>query len=85
MSYHTEPETMQETEVIFGHMTHGQFLIGNDAEPMVIINRIEERKFMNPAEADDFMTEQGHDSYLVPSEFNGQIVYSIDFINKLQS
>ena len=50
---------MQKIEVIFGRMTHGQFLIGNDAEPMVIISTIEERKTMNPDEADDYMTAQG--------------------------
>lgn len=74
---------MQKIEVIFGRMTHGQFLIGNDAEPMVIISTIEERKTMNPAEADDYMTSQGYDSYLIPEKFKGQIVYSVEFLNEL--
>lgn len=74
---------MKKTEVIFGRMTHGQFLIGNDTTPMVIISTIEERKTMNPNEADDYMAAQGYDSYLIPGEFKGQIVYSVEFLNEL--
>ena len=74
---------MKHTEILFGQMTHGQFLIGDDAAPMVIVNRIDERAIMNPVDVEEYLTAQGYDSYLIPAEFKGQIVYSIDFFRGL--
>ena len=74
---------MKHTEILFGQMTHGQFLIGDDAAPMVIVNRIDERAIMNPGDVEEYLTAQGYDSYLIPSEFKGQIVYSIEFFKGL--
>jgi hypothetical protein len=74
---------MKHTEILFGHMTHGTFEIGRDTAPMVIVNRIDERAIMNPVDVDEYMLSEGHDSYLIPSEFEGQIVYSIDFFRGL--
>jgi hypothetical protein len=74
---------MKHTEILFGQMTHGQFLIGGDAAPMVIVNRIDERAIMDPVDVEEYLTAQGYDSYLIPAEFNGQIVYSIDFFRGL--
>ena len=74
---------MKHTEILFGQMTHGQFLIGDDAAPMVIVNRIDERAIMNPVDVEEYLTAQGYDSYLIPSEFKGQIVYSIEFFKGL--
>ena len=67
---------MKHTEILFGNMTHGTFNVGGDDAPMVIIHSVHERITMNPDEVDDYMTSQGHDSYLIPSEFTGEIVYS---------
>ena len=74
---------MKHTEILFGQMTHGQFLIGDDAVPMVIVNRIDERAIMDPVDVEEYLTAQGYDSYLIPAEFKGQIVYSIDFFRGL--
>ena len=67
------------TEILFGRMTHGTFDIGGDTEPMVIIHTIDERMVMNPDDADDYMVDNCHDSYLIPSVFTGEIVYSSAF------
>ena len=74
---------MKHTEILFGQMTHGQFLIGDDVAPMVIVNRIDERAIMNPVDVEEYLTAQGYDSYLIPAEFKGQIVYSTDFFRGL--
>jgi hypothetical protein len=74
---------MKHTEILFGRMTHGTFEIGRDNNPMVIVHSIEERAIMNPVDVDEYMIAQGHDSYLIPSEFKGEIVYSNDFFKGL--
>jgi hypothetical protein len=76
---------MKHVEIWFGNMTHGQFLIGPDSQPMVIINSIEEKSIMNPVDVDEYMLSEGHDSYLIPSEFDGDIVFSQDFFKGLSN
>lgn len=71
---------MKHTEILFGQMTHGTFEIGRDTNPIVIVHSIEERVTMNPDEVDEYMTTQGHESYLIPAEFTGEIVYSRTFL-----
>ena len=74
---------MKHVEIWFGNMTHGQFLIGSDSQQMVIINSIEEKAIINPVDVDEYMLSEGHDSYLIPSEFKGDIVFSQDFFKGL--
>jgi hypothetical protein len=74
---------MKHTEILFGQMTHGSFTVGGDAEPMVIIHKIEKRTTMSPAGVDEYMTAHGYDSYLIPAEFTGDIVYSRTFLRGL--
>ena len=74
---------MKHVEIWFGNMTHGVFEIGRDNNPMVIINSIEEKSIINPVDVDEYMLSEGHDSYLIPSEFKGDIVFSQDFFKGL--
>ena len=74
---------MKHVEIWFGNMTHGQFLIGSDNQPMVIVNSIDEKAIINPVDVDEYMLSEGHDSYLIPSEFKGDIVFSQDFFKGL--
>jgi hypothetical protein len=75
---------MKATEIWFGDMTHGQFSVGDDdLEQMVVIHSIEEKAIMNPDDADEYMLDQGHDSYLIPDEFDGAVVFSTRFIKGL--
>jgi hypothetical protein len=74
---------MKATMVWFGHMTHGKFTIGNDENPMVIVNSIEEKAIMNPDDAEEYMESQGYDSWLVLDEFDGEIVFSQTFLKGL--
>lgn len=71
---------MENRKIIwFGRMTHGTFTIGRDDNPMVIVNSIAEKILMDPDAADDYMKTEGHDSYLVPDEFTGEVVFSQSF------
>ena len=74
---------MKHTLILFGDMTHGTFTVGGDDAPMVIVHSINERAIMDPADVDEYMASQGHDSYLVPDEFTGEIVFSQSFFKEL--
>jgi hypothetical protein len=66
--------------VWFGHMTHGTFRIGEDENPMVIINSIEEKAIIDPDEVEAVLEIVGYDSYLILDEFEGDIVFAKDFV-----
>ena len=68
------------TMVWFGYMTHGTFRIGNDENPMVIINRIKKRAIMDPADVEETLKNIGCDSYLILDEFEGKVVFSHAFL-----
>jgi hypothetical protein len=64
-------------------MTHGTFRIGEDENPIVIVNSIDEKAIMNPDDVEEFMESQGYDSYLVLDEFQGDVVFSQTFLKGL--
>ena len=68
-----------KTEVWFGNMTHGMFYVAgkDDEEPCVIIHSIDEKRMidLDKEDVDDLICGGGYDSYLVPSEFKGVVVY----------
>jgi len=74
---------MKATMCWFGHMTHGTFTIGGNENPIVIVNSIDEKAIMNPDDVDEYCISQGHDSYLVLDEFQGDIVFSQTFLKGL--
>ena len=74
---------MKHTQVLFANMEHGDFAISNDRYSIVIVHSIEERAIMNPDDADEYMVSQGYDSYLIPDEYKGEILYSQGFFASL--
>jgi hypothetical protein len=76
-------EKMKHVEIWFGNMLHGQFSIYSDSDNMVIINTIDEKCIMNPLDVDEYLFSQGYDSYIIPTEFKGLIVFSQDFLKDL--
>jgi hypothetical protein len=38
---------------------------------------------MNPIDVDEYLFSEGYDSYIIPSEFKGLIVFSQDFLKDL--
>lgn len=61
--------------VWFGDMENIQFSVGSDSFNAIIVNQINMISCMTEQEADDFMWEFGHDSYLIPDKFPGQILF----------
>lgn len=76
-------EKMKQVEIWFGNMLHGQFSIYSDPENIVVINSIDEKCIMNPIDVDEYLFSEGYDSYIIPSEFKGLIVFSQDFLKDL--
>ena len=74
---------MTHTIVWFGHMTHGTFRIGEDENPIVIVNSIDEKAIMNPDDVEEYCISQGYDSWLVLDEFDGEVVFSQTFLKGL--
>jgi len=74
---------MTHVEIWFGDMTHGEFSISGDSEPMAIVHDIREKAIMDPEDVDMYMESEGYDSYLIPAEFTGSIVFSQDFLKGL--
>ena len=75
---------MKHTEIWYGNMTHGQFYVADDdLEQMVVIHSIDEKSIMNPEYVEEYMFCQGYDSYLIPEEYKGAVVFSTRFIKGL--
>jgi hypothetical protein len=64
------------TTVWFGVFEFGNFVKCGDEFPMAIVRRMDVKIIMNPDDADDYMVENGFDSYLIPSQFDGEIYYA---------
>lgn len=75
----------KHTEIWFGDMVHGRFNVAHygDTETMVVVHSIDEKAIMNPDDVDEYLISQGYDSYLIPSEFKGSIVFSTQFMEGL--
>jgi hypothetical protein len=76
-------ENMKLIEIWFGDMSHGQFSINGDSEPMVVVHDICEKAYMSPEDIEIYMESEGYDSYLIPKEFTGSIVFSQEFLQRL--
>ena len=62
--------------VWFGSFTFGSFTIGDDTNPMAIVNRIDHVARMTADEAEEYMIENNYDSYLIPRLYDGEIVFA---------
>ena len=71
--------------VWFGHMTHGELSIGYDEYRIIIINSIDERVLMDPNDVDEYLDSKNYDSYLIPDEFDGEVVFSKAFFKGLSA
>jgi hypothetical protein len=82
--YHREPLQIQgkkmhiiETKKRFHAYTKDELV------KMVQVGDLEEKAIINPDDANKYMLSQGHDSYLIPDEFKGSVVFSTRFIKGL--
>ena len=74
-------------KVLFGEFEFGEMHKGKDIFQFAIIHGIYEQcHFADDSPLiDEYMVEQGHDGYLIPDEFKGEIVYSKTFMQRLGS
>jgi hypothetical protein len=63
-------------EIWYGEMIHLEDPL------MIIVNSISEIVKMNTEEAEDYALLRGHDSYVVPKEYEGKIVFSNKFFER---
>ena len=67
---------MKTTQVWFGIFEFGDFEKNGDKFPCALIHRVDAKLMMNPEQADEYMTENNYDAYLIPKDFQGEIYYS---------
>ena len=72
-------------QVLFGEIEFTEIRKGKDTYPLAIIHGIYEQCHWADDShlLDQYRDEQGHDGYLIPSEFKGEIVYSKHFMQRL--
>jgi len=73
-----------DTMVWYGNMEHGTFNVGADEFPMVIVKSIAERLIVASGDVESYMEAMGYDSYLIPDEFKGEVVFSRAFFQDLK-
>lgn len=71
-----------KVEVWFGTMETGRFSILDDYFEMCIIHEITEKIMIedNDNVIEDYLSANAYESYLIPSQFDGEIVYSSQFV-----
>ena len=62
--------------VLFGNFEFGEFVKGQDKFPCAIVHEIQDMQVMSEIQADEFMTSNHYDGYLIPKLFNGEIYYA---------
>ena len=69
-------------EVWFGNFETGLFKIGRDEYCMTVIHDITEKLMMDDDNntIEDYMTGNAYNSYLIPSEWKHEIVYSSQYV-----
>jgi len=63
-------------QVWYGRMTFGDLLIGNDTYPLALVHEIRCKVMLDEEDIEVYLDTYGYDSYLVPSEFKGEIYYT---------
>lgn len=64
--------------VWFGNFEFGDFLKGKDEYQCALIHDIKAKLMLEDGEEEHFLVQ--YDAYLVPSEFNGEVYFSKEFI-----
>lgn len=64
--------------VWFGNFEFGDFLKGKDEYQCALIHDIQAKLLLEDGEEENFLCQ--YNAYLVPSEFNGEVYFSKEFI-----
>jgi hypothetical protein len=68
-------------QVWFGNFEFGDFLKGKDEYQCTIIHEIKAKLLLEEGEEENFLSE--YEAYLVPSEFQGEVYFSKQFIKEV--
>jgi len=71
---------MKRRIVWFGNFEFGDFLKGKDEYQCALIHDIKAKLMLEDGEEEHFLCQ--YNAYLVPSEFNGEVYFSKEFIRK---
>ena len=63
-------------QVWYGNMEFGEFRKGNDLFPCALIHNIYSKVMLEEEDIEVYLDTYGYESYLVPSEYKGEIYYS---------
>ena len=71
-----------KVEVWFGTMETGRFSILDDYFQMCVIHDIAEKIMLEDDDnvIEDYLSSNAYESYLIPLQFDGEIVYSSQFV-----
>jgi hypothetical protein len=69
--------------VWFGNFEFGDFDKCGDKFPCVLIHSIVEKVYIEEDEIEDFMEVNKHDSWMIPSIWQGELFYSKQFMKEL--
>ena len=67
-----------KVEVWFGNMEFGRFSKQDDYFEICVVNSIDEKIMLedNDDIIDNYMTENGYSGYFIPSQYNGEVVFT---------
>jgi hypothetical protein len=70
--------------VWFGTMEFGRFSKLDDYFEMCVIESIDEKVMLEDDDniIDDYMTSNGYSGYMIPSQYNGEVVYSNQYVEE---
>lgn len=62
-------------QVWYGRMTFGDLLVGQDKYPVALVHEIRCKVMLNEEDIEVYLDTYGYDSYLVPSEYKGEVYF----------
>ena len=64
----------------YGRFEFGDFKKGSDLYPCAFVHEIQKKIELNEEDIEVYLDTYGYESYLVPSEYNGELLFSKHFI-----
>ena len=69
--------------VWFGDMEFGQSIAGEESYSFVVVHDIFEKINLQEAHIEDYAEQCGYSDYLIPKDFEGEVVFSKTFLRRM--
>lgn len=69
--------------VWFGDMEFGQFIVGEESYSFVVVHDIFEKINLQETHIEDYAEQCGYSDYLIPKDFEGEVVFSKTFLRRM--